>query len=136
MVRLILTAILLVLLTACGGSGFLPTSQLVQKAIAIQLEQTQQQLEGQLNLDFRGFEINRLKIRQEKSLTIQNLPVYRIRGTYNLVFKLPKRKLTQPEKPFEVYLQLQKEGKTWRLLFPQKDSKDSPPVWRSYLIGS
>jgi hypothetical protein len=60
MMRLILTAILLLLLTACG-SGFLPTSQLVQKAIAIQLEQTQQQLEGQLDLDFRGFEINRTK---------------------------------------------------------------------------
>lgn len=134
MARLILTAILLLLLTACGN-GFLPTSQLVQKAIAIQLEQTQQQLEGQLNLDFRGFEINRLKITQEKSLTIQNLLAYRIRGTYNLVFKLPERKLTQPQKPFEVYLQLQKEGKTWRLLLPQKDSKDSQPVWRSYLIG-
>jgi hypothetical protein len=133
MVRLILTAILLLLLTACGN-GFLPTSQLVQKAIAIQLEQTQEQLEGQLNLDFRGFEINRLKITQEKSLTIQKLPVFHISGTYNLVFKLPERKLTQPQKPFEVYLQLQKEGKTWRLLLPQKGSKDSKPSWRSYLI--
>lgn len=132
--RLISTAFLLIILTACGSNGYLPTNRLVQKAIAIQLQQTQQQLSQQLNLDFQGFEINRLKITQEKSLTIQNLPAYRLKGTYNLVFKLPKRKLTQPEKPFEVYLQLQKEGKTWRLLLPQKDSKDSQPNWRSYLI--
>lgn len=134
LLRLISTAFLLVILTACGSNGYLPTNQLVQKAIAIQLQQTQQQLSQQLSLDFQGFEINRLKITQEKSLTIQNLPAYRLKGTYNLVFKLPKRKLTQPEKPFEVYLQLQKEGKTWRLLLPQKDSKDSQPNWRSYLI--
>jgi len=40
MVRLILTAILLVLLTACGTVGLEPSSQLVQRAITLQLEQT------------------------------------------------------------------------------------------------
>ncbi|MFH7029241.1 MAG: hypothetical protein ACHBN1_28560 [Heteroscytonema crispum UTEX LB 1556] len=133
MVRLVLTAILLVLLTGCGGIG-LPTNQLVQKAIAFQLEKTQQQLSQQLDLDFRGFEIKRLSIKQQESLTIQNLPTYRLQGTYDLIFKLPKRQLTQPKKPFEVYLQVQKEGKTWRLLLPEKDSKDNKSVWRSYII--
>ena len=37
-VRLVLTAILLVLVTACGSIGLLPTSELVQKAIALGLE--------------------------------------------------------------------------------------------------
>ncbi|MCC5605714.1 hypothetical protein LC612_02625 [Nostoc sp. CHAB 5834] len=37
-VRLVLTAILLVLVTGCGSIGLLPTSELVQKAIALGLE--------------------------------------------------------------------------------------------------
>ncbi len=134
MVRLIISLILLGLLTACTTSVLAPTSRLVEKAIAFELEQTQQQLSQQLDLDFQGFEIHRLSITQEQPLTIQNLPTYRVRGTYELTFKLPKRRLTQPQKPFEVYLQLQKEGKTWRLLVPEASGKDSKPVWHSYFI--
>ncbi|MBD2413778.1 hypothetical protein FACHB389_31570 [Nostoc calcicola FACHB-389] len=134
MVRLVLTVILLVLLTACGSIGLLPTSELVQKAIAFELEQTQQKLSQQLDLDFQGFEIKRLSITQEQPLTIENLPAFRVRGTYDLIVKLPKRRLTQPQKPFNIYLQIQQEGKTWRLLLPDKGSKDTQPIWRSYLI--
>ncbi|MFN6515871.1 MAG: hypothetical protein RMY29_015425 [Nostoc sp. CreGUA01] len=133
MVRL-LTVILLVLLTACGTIGLVPTSELVQKAIAFELEQTQQKLSQQLDLDFQGFEIKRLSITQEQPLTIENLPAFRVQGTYDLIVKLPKRRLTQPKKPFNLYLQIQQEGKTWRLLLPDKGSKDTQPIWRSYLI--
>ncbi|KAB8332760.1 hypothetical protein SD80_018150 [Scytonema tolypothrichoides VB-61278] len=132
--RLMIAMILLWLLTACTTSVLAPTSQLVEKAIALELQQTQQQLNQQLDLDFQGFEINRLSITQQKALTVDNLPTYRVQGSYNLTFKLPKRKLTQPQKPFEVYLQLQREGKTWRLLVPEDHGKDSKQVWRSYSI--
>ncbi|MBW4688838.1 MAG: hypothetical protein KME40_28065 [Komarekiella atlantica HA4396-MV6] len=134
MVRLILTAILLVLLTACGSIGLLPTSELVQKAIALELKQAQQKLNQQLDLDFQSFEIKHLSITQEQPLTIENLPAFRVRGSYDLIVKLPKRSLTQPQKPFEVYLQIQQEGKTWRLLLPEKGSENTQPIWRSYLI--
>ncbi|QLE54444.1 hypothetical protein [Nostoc sp. TCL26-01] len=134
MVRFILTAVLLILLLGCGNIGLLPTDKLVQKAIALQLEQTQQQLNQQLDLDFRGFEIKHLKVRQEQPLTIQNLPAFRVLGTYDLTFQLPKRQLTKLQQPFEVYLQIQQEGKTWRLLLPDKAIKDTQPSWRSYLI--
>ena len=134
MVRLFVTVILLALLTACGSIGLLPTTQLVQKAIAFQVEQTQQQLNQKLDLDFQGFEIKRLKIQQEQPLTIKNLPAFRVRGTYDLILNLPKRQLTQLQQPFEIYLQIQQEGKSWRLLVPAKDSPDSPKTWRSYLI--
>ncbi|MEH2081979.1 MAG: hypothetical protein V7K89_18980 [Nostoc sp.] len=134
MVRLVLTVILLVLMTACGSIGLLPTSDLVQKAIALGIEQTQQKLSQQLDLDFQGFEIKRLSITQEQPLTIENLPAFRVQGTYDLIIKLPKRRLTQPQKPFQVYLQIQQEGKTWRLLLPEKGSKNTQSIWRSYLI--
>lgn len=132
MVRLIISLILLGLLTACTTSVLTPPSQLVQKAIALELAHTQQQLNQQLDLDFQSFEINQLSIRQEQPLMIENLPTYRVRGTYDLTFKLPKRKLTQRNKSFEIYLQIQKEGKTWRLLLP--DQNNSQLGGRSYLI--
>jgi hypothetical protein len=134
MARFVFTTILLLLLTACGSIGLLPNSELVQKAITLQLEQTQQQLSQKLDLDFRGFEIKQLSINQEQPLTIQNLPAFRVRGTYDLTVKLPKRQLTQPRQAFEVYLQIQQEGKTWRLLLPDKERKDTQPIWHSYLI--
>jgi hypothetical protein len=134
MVRLVITTILLVLLTACGSIGLLPTKELVQKAIAVALFQTQQELNQKVDLDFQGLEIKQLKITEEKPLTIQNLPAFRVTGKYDLTIKLPQRQLTQPQQPFELYLQIQQEGKTWRLLLPDKNSKDSHPIWRSYLI--
>ncbi|HYW22285.1 MAG TPA: hypothetical protein VE956_23835 [Nodularia sp. (in: cyanobacteria)] len=134
MVQFLLTVFLVVLLAGCGSVGLLPTTQLVQKAIALQVEQTQQQLNEKLNLDFQGFEIKALKIRQEQPLTIQSLPAFRVRGTYDLILNLPKRQLKQMQQPFEVYLQIQQEGKSWRLLVPAQDSKDSQKTWRSYLI--
>ncbi|QIR40980.1 hypothetical protein HCG51_32745 [Tolypothrix sp. PCC 7910] len=133
MLRLVLTA-LLVLLTACGTIGLLPTNQLVQKAIALQLEQTQQQLSQKLDLDLQGFDIEKLAISEQKPLTVENLPAFRVRGTYDLIIKLPKRRLTQLQQPFEVYLQIQREGKTWRLLLPERVNKDTQPIWHSYLI--
>ncbi|GAX34071.1 hypothetical protein [Nodularia sp. NIES-3585] len=134
MVRLFVTVILVGLLTACGSIGLLPTTELVEKAIALQVAQTQQQLNQKLDLDFQGFEIKGLKIRQEQPLTLQSLPAFRVRGTYNLILNLPKRQLTQLQQPFEVYLQIQQEGKTWRLIVPAQDSRDSQKSWRSYLI--
>ena len=134
MVRLFVTVILVGFLAGCGSVGLLPTTQLVQKAIALQVDQTQQQLNQKLDLDFQGFEIKRLKIQQEQPLTIQSLPAFRVLGTYDLILNLPKRQLKQLQQPFEVYLQIQQEGKTWRLLLPEQDNHDAHKSWRSYLI--
>ena len=138
MVRLVLTAILLMLLTACGTVGLEPSSQLVQRALALELSQTQQQLSQQLHTSGRpqppSFEINRVVITQQEPLVIQNLPAYHVQGTYDLTIQLPKRRVTQQQNPFEVYLQRQKEGKTWRLALPQSTGKNSEPVWLTYLI--
>jgi hypothetical protein len=112
-VVLTLAAILLMLLTACGNIGLLPSDKLVQKAIALQLEQTQQQLRQKLDLDFQGFDIKRLKVTEEKPLTIESLPSFRVRGKYDLIMKLPTRQLT---------------------LLPERVGKNTEPIWHSYLI--
>jgi len=134
MIRFVFTAILLILVTACTSIALLPTPELVQKAIAFQLEQTQQQLNQQLDLNFQKVNIQRISITQQQPLSIENLPAYRVKGNYDFTVKLPKRSFQQIEKPFEVYLQIQKEGKSWRLLIPEKNRQDSQPKWHSYLI--
>ena len=134
MIRFVFTAILLILVTACTSLALLPTPELVQKAIAIQLEQTQQQLNQQLDLNFQKFNIQRISITQQQPLTIENLPAYRVQGNYDFTVKLPKRSFQQLEKPFEVYLQIQKEGKSWRLLIPEKNRQNPQSKWQSYLI--
>lgn len=131
MVRTIFTAILIGLLTACS-IGLEPNSQLVKQAIALQVEQTQQQLGEQLNLDIKEVEINSVALKKREPLKIQDLPAYHVQGTYNVTLKLPKRRITQEKNPFDVYLQRQKEGKTWRLALPR--SIDNTTSWRTYLI--
>lgn len=132
MVRLVLIG-LLVLLSACS-TGITPSNQVVQRGLALQLKQTQQQLSKQLGLDVKDFEIKRVKITQLSPLEIQNLPANHVQGTYDITIGLPKRRVTQ-HNSFDIYLQRQKEGKTWRLAIPKVTGDDNQLVWFTYLIG-
>ncbi|HEY9599093.1 MAG TPA: hypothetical protein V6D33_15615 [Cyanophyceae cyanobacterium] len=137
-VKSIISIVLIALLTACGTNtptlGFAPNKQLVEKAIALQLSQTQQRLTQQLHSSPPKFEITQVKLKQLEPLFINSLPTYHFRGTYSLKFKLGKQPLTQQNNQFEVYLQRQNEGKTWRLAIPQQSEPGASVTWRSYLI--
>lgn len=131
MVRLVLIG-LLVLLSACSA-GITPSNQVLQRGLALQLKQTQQQLSEQLGLDVKDFEIKRVKITQLYPLEIQNLPANHVQGTYDITIQLPKRRVTQ-HNSFDIYLQRQKEGKTWRLAIPKAADNDTQTTWFTYLI--
>ena len=123
MLRAICAIALAFLLTACGSTGQKPSKDVVQHAIALQLEQTQQLLSEQLRLDTdpAKIQVNRVKIAQQTPLQIQNLQSYRIKGNCDFTVKLPKRAVVQKNAPFEIYLQSQIEGKTWRLAYLKTD---------------
>jgi hypothetical protein len=133
---IILTTILLVLLTACSSTPIVePDRQLVQKALAVQLSQLQQQIGQKLHLSSPlQLEINRLQIKQQQQLKIGNLPAYKVAGTYDRTLQISQRRVTQDNSPFEVYLQLQQEGKTWRLAIPQNNDGGKIQSWRTYSI--
>lgn len=134
MLRLIFIGILL-LLNACTSLVLLPSDQIVEKAILIQVEQTQKELQEKLDLDFKTFAIQHLSITKKQPVTIGKLPTYHIQGNYDLTVQLPEKNLSQPQKPFDIYLQIQQEGKSWRLLIPEnKNNQDKPSVWHSYLV--
>ncbi|WP_242031022.1 hypothetical protein [Anabaena sp. FACHB-1237] len=130
-------AVVLIMLTACSSIALLPTPELIEKAIAIQLQQTQEELNQKLDLHFQKLQLQHLYIMQQQPLTIENLPAYRVTGSYDINARLAKHRFTQLQKPFDIYLQIQKEGKSWRLLIPEKSDKNTqntPSKWQSYLI--
>lgn len=137
-VSLVLLVIFLGVLTACGTNtpsvGLAPSKQLVQKALALQISQTQQQLTQQLQSSTPKFEITQVVLQQLEPIFIGKLPAYHFRGTYNLKIELPKQKVTQRNNRFDIYLQRQKEGKTWRLAIPTNINQASPSSFRTYLI--
>lgn len=134
MVRVIVTVILLTLLTACGVGIPSVNIGLVQKAIALSLSPTQQQISQQLNIESKPFEINHIKVQQRELILIENLPTYHVQGTYDLSVNLSGRQVNQQQNPFDVYLQVQREAKTWRLAVPAYTGNSDKPIWLTYLI--
>jgi hypothetical protein len=136
-VSVVLTGICIIALTACGTStpsrGLAPSKQLVQKAIALQVSQTQEQLTEQLQASPPNFEIARVALKQLEPLFLDGLPTYHILGTYNLKIQLPQQ-VTQQKNSFDIYLQRQKQGKTWRLAIPEDKGESAKATWRTYLI--
>lgn len=122
-IRAILVVVCVGLLTACGINSAFPNTALVKRAIALQVAQTQRELSQQLRLELpesAKVEVDRVSVTTQEPLVIGNLRAFRVQGTYDFTLKLPKRQITQKRNPFEVYLQRQSEGKTWRLAQPQK----------------
>ncbi len=132
--RVIWAIALALLLTACGTIGVKLPNDIVEQAIALQLSQTQQQLNQQLRLDLQPeIDIRHIKISEKNPLQIQALQAYQVKGTCDYTIKLPQRAITQRQTPFEVYLQRQKEGKTWRLAFI-KTNENGEPIWATQRI--
>jgi hydroxypyruvate isomerase len=132
-----IAAILLILLTACSTPTppleFAPDGDIIQKAIALQLSQTQQRLSQQLNASRPKLEINQINVKKIEPIVVANLAAYHLSGTYNLTLRLPRQKVKQSNNYFDIYLQRQIEGKTWRLLKREVDSSQKTQ-WSSYLI--
>jgi hypothetical protein len=126
-------SILLLLLTACRVVTAIPNESLVQQAIALQLSHTQQELTQKLKLDRPPtWTIKQLHIDDRQLLSIENLPTFHLCGTYDLQLQLPTQQVTRHHQPFEVYLQLQPEGKTWRLARPLPTG--TSPTWKTELL--
>lgn len=118
-------ALLVVLLNSCGSQSSAVNEQLVQKALALKLQETQQQLSQQIYpspaIDTK-VSVERALISKQTPLAILGLPTYRVEGTYDVTLTLPQGKIGRSNNPFKLYLQKQPEGKTWRLVYPQSDA--------------
>jgi len=124
-------------LTACQATTapleFAPDGDIVQKAIAWQLEQTQERLSQQLKTTPPQLAIDKIQVKLLEPIVISELPAYHLTGFYNVTLTLPRQTVTQKRNAFEIYLQRQSEGKSWRLLQRQVNAEEKTQ-WSSYLI--
>ena len=128
--------IIILLLNGCGlrtpPIELAPNGEIVKNAIALQLEQTEQTLAQQLNLAAPEIKISKIRVQKLQPLFVAQLATYHLQGKYNLKLKLARRQIAQKNNAFDIYLQRQAEGKTWRLL--KKDSQGRQTQWSSYLV--
>ncbi len=138
LIQVIFTVFLMVGLTACQPAKppveFTPDGAIVQKAIALQLEQTERRLSKQLKVPVPTFEISKINVKNNDPVFIEDLAAYHLTGTYRLKLQLPHQEVIQTKNPFDIYLQRQAEGKTWRLLSKTIKNSTTKPQWSSYLI--
>jgi hypothetical protein len=130
--RVIVSIFVVVWLAACSPNSDLPSRQIVSKAIAIQVALTQQQISQQLKLDFPTITVDHVRIQDQEPMTIQGLQSYLVKGNYDYSLKLKQRTVNQQDSAFEVYLQRQAEGKTWRLVQKQQDTDSN--AWLTWLV--
>lgn len=134
----VLTTVLIVLVVACSSptppTEFAPGGEIVSKAIALQLNQNSQRLSEQLNATSPQLEISQIAVKKLESILVENLPTYHLQGTYTLQLLLPRQKISQNQNKFDVYLQRQIQGQTWRLLRRDVRGTSEEIQWTSYLI--
>ena len=137
--RMVVAMLLMGLLAACGGEP--PPQAIVEQAIALEINQTQQQLQQQLfrgSTEFPAGRVDHVKVKKQQSQTLPSeraasskLNGYRVEGTYDLIVETPSQRSTRRQNPFEVYLQYDSEGKTWSLAQPLPPDAEGQIFWET-----
>jgi hypothetical protein len=134
----ILTALLLFFLTACGSptppTEYAPDGEIVSKALLLQVHHASDRLSQSLKSDRPSLQIEKIDVKSLEPLYVGDLSAYHLRGEYDLAIQLPRQKTTHQHNAFDLYLQRQIEGKSWRLLERTVNTNDAEIQWRSYLI--
>ncbi len=112
--------------TAAAPREFAPDGAVIQRAIAYKLETHYQQLSRTIAATAPIPAPQNIQVQTLDSFFLQGLPVYHLQGTYDLTLTfLSQRSENRRHNAFDLYLQRQPEGKTWRSL--EKNAQG----WRS-----
>jgi len=128
----ILSIALFLLMWGCSGNLVPPG--IVKQGISLSLNYTQTELSQVLDLPLPSFDIRSIQIEEQKAFLHNHLPTYHLKGQYDLNLKLTHQNIFQGHNPFDIYLQEQAEGKSWRLLIPSNSQGDTRELWNSYLV--
>ena len=137
-IALIFPCFLIILsLTSCQINLFIPDQQLIGRAIARQMQLTSSNLQENLLMQGKvnqAFIIDRVLIDNIETSDIMGGRSYHVRGAYHLQSDPPSQTKMRANHPFDLYIQRQIEGKTWRLLRPVFNQEGKQINWLSYLI--
>ena len=142
------------LLTGCGR--ILGADPLVQRPVTLEVLRTQvaiaqeyaaSQDAGTLPADLPvavdtlevvseslGVRVTHIRVKERLPLTVGDRPGFKISGTYDLALAREGWETSQRRSPFEIYLQRQPEGKTWRLAHLNPGDQDQEAAWELYRL--
>ena len=113
-------------LWGCSSSGvtppleFTPSPQIIEKAIVMQLEQKYDRVTKKLDTKKPKYKITNIKVNKIEPTIKFSLPTYHLEGKYKLTIKNDRKKSKKVTSSFQIDLQRQSAGQTWRLIIPQK----------------
>jgi len=140
MKQLLSLFLLLLFLSACSSikppTEFAPDGETISQALILQIKQTQNRLSQELKLPEPEFSISQINIKTIEPIYIANLAAYHLSGTYTFKLKQSHKSISQKDNLFDLFLQRQAEGKTWRLLVKNLANNGTENQWSSYLIQS
>lgn len=129
--------LLLLTLGACQPVSapleFAPDGPVVRAALTYQLQETQRRLSEQLEIPAPEVKLSDIRVETLEPILIQKLAAYHLRGRYDVSLTLPRQHQERKNNRFEIYLQRQEEGKSWRLL-QREVLADQTTQWYSELI--
>jgi len=122
----------LVALLGCQSSSapleFAPNGAVIQQTIQGKLAAHYRDLSQTITAQPPQLEIKNIAVKDIDSFFLNRLPVYHVRGTYDVSLAFSHQDRNRRNNAFDLYLQRQKEGKTWRSLEPDASG------WRSYQL--
>lgn len=131
--RLVLMIVLIVGLGGCqlrtAPREFAPDGAVIERAMRHQLDNYYWGLSRTIGAAPPDLHLKNIQVTTLDSFFLKQLPVYHLRGTYDLELTFSAKTEQRRKNPFDLYLQRQREGKTWRSL--EKTDRG----WRSSPIG-
>ena len=107
---------------------FAPDGTVIQLAMHRELSQHYKELSQSIAASPPDLTLKNIQVKQLDSFFLKRLPVYHVQGTYDLELDFSNQIKRRPNNPFDLYLQRQTEGKTWRSL------KKVPEGWQSFPV--
>ncbi|PSN10310.1 hypothetical protein C7271_26195 [filamentous cyanobacterium CCP5] len=108
-----LLAALALMVSGCSSWGG-PPADVVEQALNLRLQQTQQMIRGTDAVPFSGSQI---KINHTEAVTLDGESAYRVEGQFTLKGRYRDRRYRHAQTPFELYLAA--TGDTWELIQPE-----------------
>lgn len=126
--RTLTILMLAVLLSACNLFGG-PNLDVVRRAIAYQVETSQQQLSPQFFTNPRTvpFKVKRIRVSETEPIRINDQAAFHVVGRYDIQFRSTLRPAPQVGNAFDVYVIQNREDERWWLARP--DSTPGMAEW-------
>lgn len=119
--------LILILCMGCQGNQppleFAPNATIIEKGIMFKLQKQHEYLSQHLQTQPPKLKVTKINIQNIQPTIINSLSTYHLEGTYKLNIQQKNKKNRTINNSFNLDLQRQAKGDTWRILIKAKDKK-------------